>query len=305
MLLSRTHMIRRVSISGLLLALAACGGTSVDPIHPGTDSGAHSANDATPKSDGGTGAHAADAGPVVYVRVNALQTQYGTPSTTQETPLDQSVAILGVSLLKDASDPSPLVVVNNTTPVITSYNNGASTLIGTVPASALTAGTYTVVSIPVSYVTFTVAGTLHYNGAALPGDFSDTISLSAGSVIDGATHDRGWWSSSFSVNGQTYGTTSGENSAIAQPGDTSDIALDLSGPVAAYVFPLTLTIPPSITEDMEIVFTANTYQDFHWQDESETGYTTGVFDVSVGAYEPVTQLGANSATVTIAPATGP
>ena len=37
----------------------------------------------------------------------------------------------------------------------------------------------------------------------------------------------------------------------------------------------------------------------------DTGYAAGIFDVTATSYEPVTQLGANSATVTIAPVTTP
>ena len=56
---------------------------------------------------------------------------------------------------------------------------------------------------------------------------------------------------------------------------------------------------------MGIVFTANTYEDFHWTDQTDPGYTTGVFDITATSYEPVTQLGANSATVSIGPVTTP
>jgi hypothetical protein len=154
----------------------------------------------------------------------------------------------------------------------------------------------------VAYVNFTVAGTYHYDGMAIPGDFTDLIALTAGVTLDGAVRDRGWWSSSFSVAGMTEGSVTGENAEIAQPGSTSGISLDLSGSVAAYVFPIHLTIPPSIEESSEILFTVNTYEDFHWTDENMAGYQTGVFDVSPGVFEPVTQLGGNSFTVTLGPA---
>jgi hypothetical protein len=302
----------------LTVGAFGCGGAGVTGVSVGSDAGPkgdalsmHAGDAASTHADGGADSRAPQGtsdtggGPTVYVRINAVQTPEGNGGVAQETPVDQEVAILGITLLKELSDPSPLVVVQRATPVLTPYNAGSSTLIGSVPASALVAGTYTIVRVPVAYVSFTVAGTLHYDGQTLPGDFSDLIALTSGTTIDGAVRDRAWWSSSFSVAGTTYGTTTGEDSAIAQPGPSSGIGLDLSAPTAAYVFPLTLTIPPAITTDMEIVFTANTYQDFHWEDETDPGYTTGVFDVSAGSYEPVTQLGANSATVTIGPVTSP
>ena len=151
-------------------------------------------------------------------------------------------------------------------------------------------------------MSFTVAGTYHLATTAIPGDFTDLIALTSGTTLDGGVRDRGWWSSSFAVGGVTEGQETGENAEIAQPGASSHIGLDLSGAVAAYVFPVSLTIPAAITADLEVVFTVNTYEDFHWQDESEPGYAPGVFDVSAGTFEPVTQLGGNSFTVTIGPA---
>jgi hypothetical protein len=313
-----------LAIAVATLLVSACSGAGTSAVNLTDDSGtgtgskddADSTKDATKPTgdDAGHDAHVtpgADAGsdsgtgPRVYVRINAVQTPTGSPSASQETPTDQRVGILGITLEKSASDPSPLVVVHRATPIDTPYNAGSSTLIGSVAASDLVAGTYAVVRVPVAYVHFTVGATAHYDGLTLAGDLTDVISLTAGTTIAGAVRDRGWYSSTFAGGGKTYPTTTGEDSAFAQPGVHSGIGLDLGGAVAAYVFPLTLTIPATITEDMEIVFTANTYEDFHWTDQTEPGYVAGVFDVSATSYEPVTQLGANSATVTIAPVTTP
>jgi hypothetical protein len=239
---------------------------------------------------------------VVSVVVNAVQTPVGPAGSSQETPSDQRVGILGLTLLKGASDPSPLVVFDLTAPVDTPYGAGSSTVVGSTPASKLVPGTYSVARVPVAYVKFTVAGTYHFGVSPIVGDFTDIISLTAGTTLDGASRDRGWWSSSFAVAGTTEGQVSGEDAAIAQPGAASGIGLDLSGPVAAYVFPIDLTIPADIQSDMNVVFTVNTYQDFHWMDENQPGYEPGVFDVSPGSFEPVTQLGANSFAVSIEPA---
>jgi hypothetical protein len=314
------------SIVAVFLFLAACSGTGVSPVDVSPDAATGSkdgatgpkdaaaatkdaalANDAGHVGAGDTGVPVGDggSGPRVYIRINAEQSPFGTPGPSQETPTDQRVGVLGVTLLKTASDPSPLVALDLTTPVEALYNAGSSTLLGSVAASDLVAGTYTVVRIPVAYVNFTVGGTAHYGAISLPGDLNDIICLTDGTTLDGAVRDRGWFSSTFTGAGHTYGPTLGEDSAIAQPGSQSHIGLDLSQTVAAYVFPLTLVIPATITHDMEIVFTANTYEDFHWQDQATAGFTAGVFDITATSYEPVTQLGANSATVTIMPVTTP
>lgn len=271
----------------------------------GEDAGSTRSDSGHPAADASGGTADAGGGPRVYIRIASIQTPTGSSGPSQETPSDQRVGILGVELLKAVGDPSPLVVLANATPTDTPYNDGSSTLIGSVPSSALTPGTYNVVRVPVAYVNFTVAGTAHSAAGSVAGDFTDVIALTSGTTLMGSVRQRGWYSTSFAVGGSVLASAMGSDAEIAQPGPASGIGLDLSGPVAAYVFPLTLTIPSDIKEDMEIVFTANTYQDFHWTDQATAGYTAGVFDVSATSFEPVTQLGANSATVTIAPVTTP
>jgi len=79
----------------------------------------------------------------------------------------------------------------------------------------------------------------------------------------------------------------------------SGIHLDMTNPMGAYVLPVHLVVDPTVSHDVTITFKLNTYKDFHWQDEAQPGYASGVFDVSYGLYEPVTQLGANSVIVTM------
>ena len=233
-----------------------------------------------------------------------VQTPVGS-GPSQETPTDQRVGILGLTLLRSANDPSPLTVLYEALPVETPYNAGSSTLLGSVPASKLAPGTYTVCRLPVSYVRFTVAGTYHAGAMSMPGEFTDVIALTAGASLERAARDRGWWSSSFSTGGTTVGQANGEHADIAQPGPRSNITLDLHEAVAAFVSPVNITIPKVITEDIELLFTVNAYQDFHWQDDTDSGYRTGVFDVSDRSFERVTQLGANSFTVSFGPVSTP
>jgi hypothetical protein len=249
-------------------------------------------------SGGQGGAQASSA--KVYVRIVADQTPVAsTDGTSRETPLDQRMGILGLELLRSETDSSPLVVFQNQQPVDTGYNDGDDTLVGTATAGDLAAGTYLFARVPVAYVKFTVAGTYHEGAVALPGQFADTISLSEQTVLLGAQHDQGWWSDSFLVGGVSYGTASGEGADFGQPAVGSGIHLDMTSPMGAYVFPVNLVVDPTASHDVTITFKLNTYEDFHWQDEAQTGYASGVFDVSYGVYEPVTQLGANSVTATM------
>jgi hypothetical protein len=222
-----------------------------------------------------------------------------TDGASRETPIDQRVGVLGLELMKSETDPSPLVVFTSAQAVDTGYNAGDDTLVGTATAASLTAGTYLFARVPVAYVKFTVDGTYHEGSLAIPGQFSDAISLSANTSLDGASRDQGWWSASFLVDGTNEGTSTGSGAAIGQPGQGSGIRLDMTQSVAAYVFPVNVVIDPAVTHDVTLLFTVNTYEDFHWQDENTAGYAPGVFDVSYGVFEPVTQLGANSVTVTM------
>jgi len=279
-----------------LLVIAAC---FASPLLAGC-SGADG-NMSIPNGGGSGGAGGAQAsGAKVYVHIVADQTPVpNTDGTSRETPIDQRMGILGLELLRSETDSSPMVVFQNQQPVDTGYNAGDDTLVGTADAASLMAGTYLFARVPVAYTKFKVAGTYHSTGYAVPGQFEDTVSLSEQTLLMGAQRDQGWWSSTFLVGGVAYGASSGEGSAFGQPGQGSGIHLDMNNPMGAYVLPVKLVIDPAVGHDVTIVFKLNTYEDLHWQDENQPGYTTGVFDVSYGVYEPVTQLGANSVTVTM------
>jgi hypothetical protein len=253
-----------------------------------------------PSGGGGGGGGGAHGSPQVSVRIVVDQTPVAnTDGTSRETPIDQRMGILGLELLRSETDASPLVVFQNNDPVDTGYNAGDDTLVGTATASELTAGTYLFARVPVAYVKFTVAGTYHSAGLSVPGQFSDTISLSQETLLLGAQRDQGWWSDTFLVGGVAKGTATGEGADFGQPGQGSGIRLDMSNPMGAYVFPVHLVVDPAVAHDVTIQFKLNTYEDFHWQDETQPGYTSGVFDVSYGVFEPVTQLGANSVVATM------
>ncbi|MGH7328569.1 MAG: hypothetical protein ACREJX_09490, partial [Polyangiaceae bacterium] len=194
----------------------------------------------------------------------------------------------------------PLDVADFSAPVDVGYNDGDETVIAKVPAKSLRAGHFTSAEVPIAYVRFTVAGTYHDGDVAAPGNFADVISMAPGTIIDGTSHDQGYWKTSFSSTaGTTLGTMAGENAVVAQPAPASTIALDTSGSPAKYVFPTDLTIDPNLDHDEKIVFTVNTYQDFRWQDAATAGYAMGVFDVASAGFETVTQLGANSIATSI------
>jgi hypothetical protein len=291
--------------ASLSLSLAACSG-GVSPVGSGSSSGAAAGNDggatATTTADGGSSTTlptATGSGNYIIV-LHADQTPVAVdPSTAGETPSDQRIGFLGLRLLENTGDTSPLVVANLSAPVDVGYNDGDDTVIATVPAKNLRAGHFTVAQVPIAYVRFTVGGTFHTGEVAAPGNFSDVIAMANGASIDGTTRDQGFWETAFSgAGGTTYGMQTGEHAAIAQPGASSGIALDTSRSPSQYVFATNLEVDPNLDHDVRVVFHVNTYQDFRWRDQSAPGYASGVFDVSASGFETVTQLGANSISTT-------
>jgi hypothetical protein len=291
--------------ASLSLSLAACSGVAPSTSASGTTAGPTDDGGAatTTPTDGGTSTtNPTSTGTGNYIIVlHADQTPVAVdPNSSGETPTDQRIGFLGLRLLENAGDSSPLVVANLSAPVDVSYNDGDDTIVATVPAKNLRAGHFTVAQVPIAYVRFTVGGTFHSGAAALAGDFSDVIAMANSTMIDGASQNQGFWETAFSsTGGVTYGAQSGEHAVIAQPGATSGIALDTSSSPSQYVFTTSLDVDPNLDHDVRVVFHVNTYEDFRWQDQTATGYAPGVFDVSSAGFETVTQLGANSISTTL------
>lgn len=286
----------------LFLALAACSGTTASDLgSQNSATGGDGAGSAAGGSATAGGSKGTVSGGNYVIVLRAEQSPVAVdPSTAGQTPSDQRIGFLGLRLKKDAGDASPLDVADFSAPVDVGYNDGDETVVAKVPARSLAAGHYTVAEVPIAYVRFMIGGTYHDSGASVPGTFADVISMANGTVIDGSTHDEGWWKSSFSSTaGTTLGVLAGENAVFGQPGGASGIVLDTSQSPSKYVFSTSLDVDPTIDHDVKVVFTVNTFEDFRWQDASGPGYANGVFDVSGSSFETVTQLGANSIATTI------
>lgn len=286
-------------VFGLVSVLAGCSGSSASVGGaPADDAGAVASGDAGAEpTDGGTTSTSGGGNYIIVLR--AVQTPVAVDGATSgQTPIDQRIGFSGLQLKTATGDMLTVAELPSTLDV--GYNDGDETTIATVKASTLAAGHYTIAEVPIAYVKFTVAGTYHQGTMGLPGNFGDTISMADGALIDGAAHDKGYWASTFSTTaGVQLGATSGENALVAQPATASGITLDTTKSPSKYVFPVDLTVDPTIDHDVKVVFTVNTYQDFRWQDGATTGFTNGTFDVYASGFETVTQLGANSIATTL------
>jgi hypothetical protein len=299
----------------LLLAIlsVACGGTSgafglADAGSPSTGLGSSSSDSGLqPGDDAGvtTGSAGADAstpsGPSYEVHLLATQAPLTfADGYSGETPVDQRMGVRKLTLLRDANDPSPVVVFDNgANAVDAGLNDGNDTVCGTALASSLPAATFTVARVTVGYYKFTVAAVLHENGVSTPGDYTDLEVLTNGTKFGGQTYDQGYYSFTFSVGGTAYGTVTGTGLVTPVDDSTGGISLVTTGGEVDYVFGINLQTNPGLTSTAKIVMTVNTYQDFRWQDVSGPGYEPGVFDTTATECEPVMSFGANAFTVAV------
>jgi hypothetical protein len=253
--------------------------------------------DGAPGSDGADAA-APDAasgfGVTVRLRASTAKVQH-LDGLSGQTPVEQRIGIRKLTLLTSDADPSPFVVFDHKAEAIEAgLGDNDDTLVATLSASALRAGNYTRARVAISHVRYRVAASMHAFGMIVPGVFDNFQVLSDGSTIDGKTWNKGHYSFKFDVNGQTYGTQTGENGPVPPTTGGGGMSLESSGNETEYRFPVTLAIPQNVPSNVTIRFELNTHENFRWQDQADPGYQKGTFDATLESYEPVTSFGANS-----------
>lgn len=272
----------------LLALLAAAAGCSGAVVNVGADP-----QDAGPPEGGSGDGSPGPTGPLVILHVRATEAPFPqTDGFAAQTARNEKIGISGLTLLTSASDPSPLKVYEGAS-VEAGLNDKEDTVVARVSAKSLKAGTYTIARVPVSHVRYTVSGAYHAGGFTAPGDFIDVVVLTDGTMIDGHSHDQGWYSSSFATGGMTYGPATGMTPFPSVDG--GGFKLVTAGGRAYYEFAISpIIVDPGVTRDVNVIFEVNTNLDFHWQDVPNAGYATNVFDVEMASYEPVKKFGANS-----------
>ncbi|MGO8994670.1 MAG: hypothetical protein ACLQVI_15245 [Polyangiaceae bacterium] len=288
----------------LLTSFAACGGASSSLFGASDGGGSAGPDGGSGASDeGGASTTTRDAGSGAGYQIHVRATQ--TPVTftdgySGETPIDQRFGVRSLTLLRNANDPSPLLVFDNGANVVdTPVNAGSDTIVGYASAGSLPAATFTIAQVVVGYYDFTVAATLHDNSVATQGDYHDVEVLADGVNYHGQSYSKGYYSFTWEIGGTAYGTVTGQDLITPVDLTSGGLTLVASGSAATYVFPVNVTLDPTLPTTTKIVMTVNTYENFRWQDESEPGYLPGVFDTTPTSYEPVESFGANSFTITL------
>ena len=277
--------------------LTGCGGS-------GADIGPSAAPAASAVADGGADSSSsiAPSGAMVeiHIRTSAAPITHA-DGLAGQTPASHRIGIKSLTLLRSADDTSPLEVFDlGKVGVDTPLDDGSDTIVARVPARSLTAGTFTIASVGVSFVSYRVAARVHAAGyPAVDGLLSTTQAMSDGFTLPGATAParQGDFRSVFSVGGSPVGSRDG-NEAVPRVGNAAGIHLETTASDAFYVFPANVLVDPEVQRDVAVDFDMNVHEDFRWEDQNKAGYSAGVFDTTTVDYEPVRSFGANSVTIT-------
>jgi hypothetical protein len=236
----------------------------------------------------------------VHVRTSAAPVPH-TDGLAGQTPTSQRLGIKSLTLLRSADDPSPLEVFDlGKTGVDTPLDDGSDTIVARVPASSLKAGTFTIASVGVSFVSYKVAARVHAPGfAAVDGVLATTQAMSDGFTLPGSSAPArmGDYRSSFLVGGTSVASREG-NELVPRVGNRAGFHLETTTSDAFYVFPANVVVDSAVQRDVEVLFDMNVHEDFRWEDQNAAGYSPGVFDTTTTDYEPVRSFGANSVTIT-------
>jgi len=287
----------------LALATAACGDTiDVGGFGGGGgDEGGAGQGGAT-SSTGGSGTVGSTGGGTGQIEIHLTSTTAPfnhTDGLAGQTPTMHSAGLKSLKLFRSDTDDSPLTVFDLGADAKTvDFADGADTLVYTATAGDLTAGNFVRARVVYSWVKYEVAATIHTNGLDLPGKFDNLQVLSDDSNVDGDTFDAGHYEYLFTTSGQSF-PQSGENAPIPEWSGVGGFQVVSEGGEWAYYFPVTLPIDPTLETPLRVDLAVNMHESFRWQDQTMTGFTTGVFDTTTTTFEPVKQFGANSFELTV------
>jgi len=264
--------IAMIITTALLSSLSACSG-AMNPA----DAGA--AEDAAP----------------THVFVHLIASHEPTPhapTTSGQTPRAWVSGIRSLELLRHEDDASPLQVFSHGDGFVeASYAAGADTVVGSVAASDLEAGTYTWARVVHTHVRFTVDATLHAGFGPMTGELEDLIVLSDRTTLEGVERSRGDYRFAFTTAGRVF-PTEGTGYTVA-PIASGGFHTRVEGGETAYYFPVHLVVTDRLTADAHLRFEVNVHEGFRWTDTEMPDYAAGVFDITSVGTEPIVQAGAN------------
>ena len=270
--------------------VTACG-TSVSSADGGGEGDAALVADAAAEDAGAE--HDAATGPRVFVHLRATHEALTHDSASRgQTPRAWTSGIRSLHLLRTEDDPDPMLVFTHGDGYVeASYADGADTIVGSAPLSALREGTFTWARVVHTHVRFTVDATLHSSLGTFPGEVDELIVLSDRTTVDGVTRASGWYRYVFRTGGMAFPAEGSGFTVPPIPGGGFYARLEEGETAYYFVAPLEVR---DVGEDVHLIFEVNVHEGFRWLDRDEAGYEDGVFDTTPTGTEPVVQAGANT-----------
>lgn len=240
----------------------------------------------------------AGAGPQVFIHLRSETGEFQhNDGLSGQTPIVHKSGIRKFTLYKTDNDPEPWVVFDYAASYVEAdYNAGEDTIVAAIAMSELVEGTYLKGRVVHSHVTYTVKSTMHSGATSVPGQFENTQVLSDHTTLDGVEHNQGWFHYEFKTAGMSY-PLEGDNAPIPEYTSSGGFSVTNENGEWAYWFPTALVVSPQ-DQDVHVYMDVNMFESFRWQEQSQAGYTDGVFDSTPTGAEPVKRFGANSFKVT-------
>jgi len=277
------------------LGMALCGA-----IGCSSPTGASSVWDTGASDSGGSDAvdspsDGTSAGPTLYFHVRATTAPFAhTDGLSGQTTRNTKQGIRSIRLLRDASDPSPVVAFDHGKGFVEAgYDDKNDTVVGSALASKLPAARFTLAQIVVTHSRYRVSSTMHYLGTKIPGEFDCVQTLSDNTTLDGVEHPRSWYRYIFEAGGKSY-PQEGMGAPLPSSPTTGGFTLKTVGSESYYEVAIDLTSDPTLKKDVAVVVEVNMNDSFRWEDQDQPDYAKGVYDTTPTSFEPIHRYGANS-----------
>ena len=265
----------------LMMGACGCSGASGDSDDPNRDGagGTGAAGEAAVGAAGaipmaGAAGRSGEPATISIYLTGDLSPKAYSDDLAGQTPTDYFVAISKYYLLTSADDPEPVRCFERSTPIEADLFQ--DNFVGACDTPSVPSAQYTHGRTQVDWMRYTVQGTLHAEGQSLPNEISFFRAFS----------DTTYQGDSFSAGEGTF-TLSGPPSYTSRmtfealpsvPG----VDIELVEGELWMTFPYTR--PLDIDQQDPSPHWARTHWEIHeafrWEDDSASGYTTGIWDVS-------------------------
>ncbi|MBI5524833.1 MAG: hypothetical protein HY897_00715 [Deltaproteobacteria bacterium] len=248
-----------------------------------TDSGF--AADAGTDAGFDSGAGVEDAGPGT---ISIYLTGDFTPRTFEDglsgqTPADYVIALSKYFIQTSMDDPSPVFCFDHGE-AAAAADLSRDNLMGVCPTESIPTASYTHGRVKVDWARYTVAGTLHYTGQSLPGEFTFFRAYSDVSY-EGHAYAAGEGTAQFS------GSTTTEVPATFPPiPPIPGLRMETIAGEFWLTFPYSrpLLVVQGNEDQHWARFFWEVFEAFRWEDRQSAGYLEGVWDVSTAEIDTET-----------------